>query len=163
MNERARELRASSVRSRVRNAASLSAGGSASGFEAAPLEPMGQIPSPPATDVPTRRAPLGTLVGARSGDKGGDANLGVFVRRPEAWPWLSSLLTVDTLVGLLPELAGLAVERHELPNLLAINFVIRGLLEEGVAASTRTDAQAKSLGEWLRARWVDIPIDFLDG
>jgi hypothetical protein len=143
--------------------ATVPAGGPASGFEAAPLEPMGQTPSPPATDVPTRRAPLGTLVGARSGDKGGDANLGVFVRRPKAWPWLSSLLTVDTLVELLPELAGLAVERHELPNLLAINFVIRGLLEEGVAASTRTDAQAKSLGEWLRARWVDIPIDFLDG
>ena len=55
------------------------------------------------------------------------------------------------------------VERHELPNLLAINFVVRDLLEEGVAASTRTDAQAKSLGEWLRARWVDIPVELLPG
>jgi hypothetical protein len=119
----------------------------------------------PATVAPgaTRRAPLGTLVGARSGDKGGDANLGVFVRSADAWPWLTSFLTVDALVELLPELEGLVVERHDLPNLLAINFVVRDLLEEGVAASTRTDAQAKSLGEWLRARWVDIPVELLPG
>lgn len=123
-----------------------------------PPDPPAVVAEPPGQ---RRRAPLGALVGARSGDKGGDANLGVFVRDPEAWPWLSSLLTVDTLVALLPELDGLAVERHDLPNLLAINFVIRGLLEEGVAASTRTDPQAKSLGEWLRSRWVDIPVSLL--
>jgi hypothetical protein len=85
------------------------------------------------------------------------------VRRPEAWPWLAGFLTTETLVQLLPEIQGLDIERHELPNLLAINFVVRGLLEEGVAASTRTDAQAKSLGEWLRARWVDIPTELLPG
>ena len=141
--------------------ATAPAGGPADAPAPAPVEPPATPPAASGPDVATRRAPLGTLVGARSGDKGGDANLGVFVRSAEAWPWLASSLTVDALVELLPELAGLEVERHELPNLLAINFVIRGLLEEGVAASTRTDAQAKSLGEWVRARWVDIPLDLL--
>ena len=49
------------------------------------------------------------------------------------------------------------MERHELPNLLALNFVIVGLLGEGVAANSRQDGQAKSLGEWLRARVVEVP------
>jgi hypothetical protein len=70
-------------------------------------------------------------------------------------------LTVDRLGVLLPEAAGLLVERHDLPNLWSLNFVIHDLLEEGVAASTRIDAQAKSLGEWLRARVVDIPASLL--
>ena len=70
------------------------------------------------------------------------------------WPGTSS---TDRLRQLLPEVAELAVERYELPNMRSINFVIRGLLEEGVAASSRTDSQAKSLGEWLRSRLVDVP------
>lgn len=105
----------------------------------------------------TRRAPLGTIVGARSGDKGGDANLGVWVRDPAAYPWLATELTVDRLRELLPEAKDLDIERHPLPNLSAINFVLHGLLGQGVAASTRFDPQAKSLGEWLRSRVVDIP------
>jgi hypothetical protein len=72
-------------------------------------------------------------------------------------------LTVERLRLLLPEAADLGIDRYELPNLLALNFVIRGLLGEGVASSTRPDAQAKSLGEYLRARLVDIPEDVLDG
>ena len=106
---------------------------------------------------PSRRAPLGEVLGARSGDKGGDANLGVFARTDEAWAWLDSFLTVERLRGLLPELEPLPVERFRLPGLRSLNFIIHGLLEEGVAASTRQDPQAKSLGEWLRARVVDIP------
>jgi hypothetical protein len=105
----------------------------------------------------TRRAPLGLVVGARSGDKGGNANLGVFARSDEAWAWLDGFLTVERLRALLPEVAPLSIDRHRLPNLRSLNFVIHGLLEEGVAASTRQDPQAKSLGEWLRARVVDIP------
>ena len=107
------------------------------------------------------RAPLGRVMGARSGDKGGDANLGVFVRSDAAWAWLEGFLTTERLRELLPETSSLPIDRHSLPNLRAINFVIRGLLEEGVAASSRQDPQAKSLGEWLRARVVDIPIDLL--
>ena len=101
------------------------------------------------------------MVGARSGDKGGDANLGVFARTDAAYLWLDGFLTVARLKSLLPETAPLTVERYALPNLRAVNFVVKGLLEEGVAASSRIDAQAKSLGEWLRARHVDVPVDLL--
>ena len=110
---------------------------------------------------PTRRAPIGRVVGARSGDKGGNANLGVFVRDDAAWAWLDDFLTTDRLAALLPEVAAFEVERFAFPALRSLNFVIHGLLEEGVAASTRQDAQAKSLGEWLRARIVDVPVALL--
>ena len=112
---------------------------------------------------PSLGLPLGVVVGARSGDKGGDANLGVFVRSSIAWRWLDDFLTVARLRELLPEAAELPIDRHRFPNLRSLNFVIRGILEEGVAASTRQDAQAKSLGEWLRARLVDVPLAVLDG
>ena len=106
---------------------------------------------------PTTRAPLGAIFGARSGDKGGNANLGIFARSDEAWAWLDGFLSVERLRELLPEVAELEVDRHALPAIRSLNFVIYGLLEEGVAASTRQDPQAKSLGEWLRARLVDLP------
>lgn len=114
-------------------------------------------PSAAAPGGPTRRAPLGLVAGARSGDKGGNANLGVFVRSDAAFVWLDAFLDTERLRALLPEIAPLRVERHRLPALRALNFVVYGLLEEGVAASTRQDPQAKSLGEWLRARVVEIP------
>jgi hypothetical protein len=114
-------------------------------------------PAASAPEGPTARAPLGAVFGARSGDKGGNANLGVFARSDEAWAWLDDFLSVDRLRDLLPEVAELAVDRHRLPAIRSLNFMIHGLLEEGVAASTRQDAQAKSLGEWLRARVVDLP------
>ncbi|MFF0821281.1 acyclic terpene utilization AtuA family protein [Micromonospora haikouensis] len=107
----------------------------------------------------TRRGALGEVVGARSGDKGGDANLGVWARTDATWAWLRGWLTVERLAELLPETAPLTVQRHELPNLRAVNFVIRGLLGQGVAASTRFDPQAKALGELLRSRVVDLPTE----
>ncbi|MER7459638.1 acyclic terpene utilization AtuA family protein [Micromonospora sp. NPDC126480] len=112
---------------------------------------------------PTRRGALGELVGARSGDKGGDANLGVWARTDATWAWLRGWLTVERLAELLPETAPLSVERYELPNLRAVNFVIRDLLGQGVAASTRFDPQAKALGELLRSRMVDLPAHLLTG
>ena len=118
-------------------------------------------PDGPSPDGPTTLAPIGRVVGARSGDKGANANLGVFVRSDEAWPWMRDFLTVDELRRLLPEAAGLPIDRHELASIRSLNFVIHGLLEEGVAASTRSDPQAKSLGEWLRARTVAIPTTLL--
>jgi len=114
-------------------------------------------PEAAAPGGPTKRAPLGALFGARSGDKGGNANLGVFARDDAAWAWLDAFLTVDKLQELLPEAAPLRVERFRLPGIRSLNFVVHGLLQEGVAASSRQDGQAKSLGEWLRARWVDLP------
>ena len=94
---------------------------------------------------------------ARSGDKGGDANLGVWVRDRQAWDWLKSTLTVDELRRLLPETRDLAISRHELPNLGAVNFVLRGLLGTGATSTLRLDAQAKALGEWLRSRSTKVP------
>jgi hypothetical protein len=111
---------------------------------------------------PTVSAPIGRVVGTRSGDKGGHANLGVFARSDQGWAWLDEFLTTDTLRHLLPEVAPLLIDRYRLPALRSLNFVIHGLLQEGVAASTRQDAQAKSLGEWLRSRVVDIPTVLLE-
>jgi hypothetical protein len=116
----------------------------------------GVLPEPPEPG-PTRRAPLGLVAGARSGDKGGDANIGVWARSDAAWRWLAHELTVERLRELLPETAGLTVVRHVLPNLRALNFTVAGILGEGVAAQARFDPQGKALGEWLRARHVDIP------
>ncbi|MFE0022738.1 acyclic terpene utilization AtuA family protein [Amycolatopsis sp. NPDC059021] len=108
-------------------------------------------------DGPVRRVPLGRVIGARSGDKGGNANLGVWVRSEEAWRWLAHRLTVQEFRLLLPETADLPVTRHLLPNLWAINFVVEGILGEGVASQARFDPQAKAFGEWLRSREIDIP------
>jgi hypothetical protein len=106
---------------------------------------------------PVRRVPLGRVAAARSGDKGGSANVGVWVRTEEQWRWLANTLTVEMVKELLPETADLPVTRHLLPNLRALNFVIEEILGQGVAYQARFDPQAKGLGEWLRSRHVDIP------
>jgi hypothetical protein len=137
----------------------------------------------------TTRGPLGTFVGARSGDKGGAANIGAWVVDPgeraavalahdaivpEAtegdvlladarYAWLLTVLTEQGVRDLLPEARGLRIDIHPLPNLRAVNIVIHGLLGRGVAETTRVDPQAKGLGEHLRARLVDIPVELLDG
>ncbi|MGW5099702.1 acyclic terpene utilization AtuA family protein [Streptomyces sp. NPDC004100] len=115
------------------------------------------LPEPLPPGAATRRAPLGLLAGARSGDKGGDANVGVWARSDDAWRWLAHELTVDRFRELIPEARDLPVTRHVLPRLRALNFVVTGILGAGVAARHRFDPQAKALGEWLRARHVDIP------
>ncbi|WP_432157524.1 acyclic terpene utilization AtuA family protein [Streptomyces sp. bgisy153] len=123
--------------------------------------PLDDVPEPPLPEPPppgpTRRAPLGLVAGARSGDKGGDANVGVWVRTDEAWRWLVHELTVDRFRQLIPESRPLPVTRHVLPHLRALNFVVESILGEGVAAQHRFDPQAKALGEWLRSRHLDIP------
>lgn len=105
----------------------------------------------------TRQVPLGTLVGARSGDKGGAANIGVWVRSSDAFAWLAGWLTEDRLRALLPEAAAYPVRRTVLPTLRALNFVVDGILGDGVSASDRFDPQGKALGEWLRSRHADVP------
>jgi len=121
-----------------------------------------EVPEPAtAPDGPTTDLPLGTVVGTRSGDKGGDANIGVYARNDETYAWLDSFLTADKLQELLPEAAALTVDRYRLPNIRSLNFLVRGMLQEGVAASTRQDGQAKAVGEWLRARVVPIPNSLL--
>lgn len=132
------------------------------------VAPTGEVNVVPAAgpdadrpDGETTAVPIGRVVGARSGDKGGNANLGVFARTPAGWAWLDWFLTTDRLRTLLPEAADLKVDRYRLPNLMSLNFVIHGILQEGVAASTRQDGQAKGLGEWLRSRVVDVPVELL--
>ncbi|WP_407110532.1 acyclic terpene utilization AtuA family protein [Streptomyces sp. DSM 116494] len=127
-------------------------------YDTAVLE---DVPAPalpePLSPGPTTRAPLGLLAGARSGDKGGNANVGVWVRDDDAWRWLAHELTVERFRELIPEARDLPVTRHVLPRLRALNFLVEGILGEGVAAQARFDPQAKALGEWLRSRHLDIP------
>jgi hypothetical protein len=139
----------------------------------AAVPPAGAVPpvvAPQAPPVPahapvpggaTVGVPLGRLVGARSGDKGGDANVGLWARDDASYAWLRGCLDVERLRLLLPEAARLPVTRYELPNLRALNFVVHGLLGDGVAASTRADPQAKALGEYLRACSIEIPSTLL--
>ena len=110
---------------------------------------------------PTRRVPLGTVLGARSGDKGGNANVGLWARSGPAYGWMAGYLTSSRFRGLFTEAENLEVDRFEFPNLWALNFVVHGLLGEGVASSTRPDPQAKSLGEYLRSRVVEVPQQLL--
>ena len=142
--------------------------GAQSGHQAGPApqaEPAGPGSEPrteprtgPGTE-PGADIPLGWLCGARSGDKGGDANVGLWATSPRAYAWLRQHLTADRFKELLTEAAGLEVDRYELPNLLALNFVVHGLLAPGVSATARPDAQAKGLGEYLRSRIVRVPAD----
>ena len=125
---------------------------------------LDDLPEPPLPEPlpagPLKRAPLGLVAGARSGDKGGNANVGVWARSSAgdaAWRWLAHELTADRFRELIPESRELPVTRHLLPNLRALNFVVEGILGEGVAAHHRFDPQAKALGEWLRSRHLDIP------
>jgi len=120
-------------------------------------------PQPLAVSLPavpggkTVRTPLGRIYATRSGDKGGNANLGIWGKTPQAYSFLRHFLTVERLKALLTDMAPYEIERYELPNLLALNFYIKGVLGEGVAASLRSDPQAKTLGEYLRAKEVDLP------
>ena len=124
---------------------------------------LAELPEPVVPPYRTggSRVRLGDLIGARSGDKGGAANLGVWARRPELFPWLVAELTVDRFRELLPETRELRIDRYVLPNLDAINFVVHDLLGLGVAWNARFDPQAKALGEWLRVRWVEVPKELL--
>jgi hypothetical protein len=126
------------------------------------LSPADPPPLPEPLQIgQSRRVPLGLIAGARSGDKGGSANVGLWVRTDEQWRWLAHTLSTEALKKLLPETAGLTVTRHLLPNLRAVNFVIEGILAQGVAYQARFDPQAKGLGEWLRSRYLDIPEELL--
>jgi hypothetical protein len=129
----------------------------------APASTRGRPGAVPGTgdNGPVARVPLGRVVGARSGDKGGNANVGLWARSDRAFAWLRDRFDVDLFVALLPEARGLRVHRHEFPNLRAVNFVVVGLLGDGVSSSTRPDPQAKGLGEFLRSRFVEVPEQIL--
>ena len=111
----------------------------------------------PSSDGATVRIPLGELAGARSGDKGGNATLGVWARTDETYAWLVRFLTAERIEELIPEAAGCEIRPWALPNLCSLGFTIVGFLGRGVAANLKLDAQAKGLGEYLRAKHVDAP------
>jgi hypothetical protein len=108
------------------------------------------------------RIPFGRLYGTRSGDKGGCANLGVWATSEAAYGYLHEYLTVDEFKRLLPDTDDYVIERYELPNLHALNFYIRGILKDGVSSNSRVDGQAKSLGEYLRAKYIEAPQSLID-
>jgi hypothetical protein len=130
----------------------------------APWQPL-TLPPPELPSLPENATlfsvPLGRAFGARSGDKGGNANLGVWARSPLGYAWLERELTVEKLKSLFQDLAPFPIDRSLLPNVLGVTFYIRGLLGEGVAASTREDPQAKTLGEYFRARVTWLPAAIL--
>ena len=118
-----------------------------------------EVDEGPAPDQDTELvdAPLGLVANARSGDKGGSANVGIWVRTPDAWRWLKHAITEERFRQLVPESSNLRVDRYELPRLKALNFVVHGLLDGGATEARRFDKQAKALGEWLRSRHVLVP------
>ena len=127
-----------------------------------------RLPDPPTSDHATSepgseraRVPLGVLLGARSGDKGGDANVGLWADEDEVAAWLQREFTDDAFRTLLPEAKSFEVSRYPLPNLRAVNFVVHGFLGWGVASNLRPDTQAKGLGELIRARHIDVPSSLL--
>ena len=123
----------------------------------APVPDAKKITIPPMPVGKMIRMPLGRVFATRSGDKGGNANLGVWAKTPEAYAFLRVFLTTEKLKELLSDMSGFEMERYEFPNLLAVNFYIKGVLGEGVAASMRSDPQAKTLGEYLRAKVIEMP------
>jgi hypothetical protein len=132
--------------------------------EPPPVEPASIVApdGPNPFTMHTERVPLGRIAHTRSGDKGGNSNVGIWVR-PGAWTWLRAALTVETFRDLFPEARELKVSRHEFANLCAVHFVVHGNLGTGASSNGRLDALGKSVGEYLRARHIDVPRDLLDG
>jgi hypothetical protein len=111
---------------------------------------------------PVRKVSLGEVFGARSGDKGAHANVGIWGTSNQAYAWLRDKLTVEAFRGLLPEANGLEIVRVDLPNILAVNFLIKGLLGGGAASGERFDSQAKGLAEFIRSREVELPVELIE-
>ena len=100
---------------------------------------------------------FGEIYGTRSGDKGGCANLGVWAKNANSFAFLHDFLTVKKLKELLPDLNQYKIERFELANINSLNFYIHDILQDGVSSNDKKDGQAKSLGEYLRAKKVKVP------
>ena len=100
---------------------------------------------------------FGEIYGTRSGDKGGCANLGVWAKNANSFAFLHDFLTVKKLKELLPDLNQYKIERFELANINSLNFYIHDILQDGVSSNDKKDGQAKSLGEYLRAKKVIVP------
>lgn len=112
---------------------------------------------------PTKKLRLGDITLGRSGDKGGNLNCGLFVTNPNHWLWLRSYLTRDRM----RELIGgdwndsFFIERVEFPNIMAVHFVIYGILGRGVSSSSRLDGFGKGFVDYVRDKMVDVPVEIL--
>ena len=100
---------------------------------------------------------FGDIFGTRSGDKGGCANLGIWAKNKNAFSFLYDFLNEEKLKELLPDLKDFKIERYELANINSLNFYIHDILQDGVSSNDRKDSQAKSLGEYLRAKKIKVP------
>ncbi|KAG9792222.1 DUF1446-domain-containing protein, partial [Aureobasidium melanogenum] len=135
--------------------------------ERQPSQPTTALPIDLAKFGPTQRLPLGTIVHARSGDKGSDCNCGFWVRSQEEFAWLKNLLSVESIKVLLGKeydptrVPKIEIDRFELPNLRAVHFLFRNLLDRGATSTSTVDWLGKNVAEYLRARHVDIPVKFL--
>lgn len=111
----------------------------------------------------TTRRPLGDIVLARSGDKGANVNIGLYVRTAEEWAWFRSFMTRNRLRQLMGRdwRDEFHMERVEFPAIRAVHFVVYGLLGRGVSSSRLLDSLGKGFAEFIRARHVDVPIKFL--
>ncbi|MEJ8280157.1 acyclic terpene utilization AtuA family protein [Pseudonocardia spirodelae] len=118
---------------------------------AQPVHPEPDLPAPAGDPVE-----LGAFAFARAGDKGGNANVGVWAPDPAHWDWLRATLSTERAARLLPE-AGGRIVRHEFPHLRAVHLVLTGLLGSGGSANLRVDQIGKSVGEYLRAKHVEGP------
>ncbi len=105
---------------------------------------------------------FGDIYGTRSGDKGGCANLGVWAKNSKSFAFLIRYLSVDKLKELLPDLKDFSIDRYELANINSLNFYIHDILQDGVSSNNRKDGQAKSLGEYLRAKEIKVPKNLLE-
>jgi hypothetical protein len=104
-------------------------------------------------ESPFESVRLGRIARARSGDKGTGSNIGVIVDSPTAYDLLREQLTAERVADFFRPMGVSGVERYELPNLKAFNFVLRGILSRG----TRVDAQGKALGQAILELPIDLP------
>ena len=104
-----------------------------------------------------RTVPLTELAHARSGDKGDTANIGLIARKPEYYPLLVRQVTVARVARHFRGMITGPVERYELPNLHALNFLLHGALDGGGTISLKSDAQGKVLSTALLRLEIAVP------
>lgn len=109
----------------------------------------------------TRRVPLSRIAHARSGDKGDGSNVGVIANDQRAFELLRRELTAARVKEHFREICRGEVERFEVPNLRALNFLLHDSLGGGGTASLRTDAQGKTHGQGLLAMEIEVPEEWL--
>jgi hypothetical protein len=108
-------------------------------------------------------AVLSAIAHARSGDKGNHANVAVIAFTPAGFAWIREHLTAEAVAAYFAPLNPTRVQRFEVPNLLALNFLLDNVLGGGASLSLRTDTQGKTLGLALLHMIIPRPPQGLDG